>query len=173
MKYTQNKFMEACKMYQTVLIVATVIAIIVVVFLASVFTAYLTKKKINVSGAITEAKAAIPIFEQVETMLALMLPQPYKAMANTFTTIIKKGVEVAEALRDAGQLTDDQRKAKALELINSALTLEKVTVTAKISNAISLAVDLAAILFVPHKTTTATATNTDTATTVAAVTTAQ
>lgn len=144
-------------MYQNILIAATIIAVLLVYFGSMFVTVLLVKHKINVSGAIAEAKAAIPVFEQVETVLVNLMPQPYKSMSAIIVSYIKKAVELAEDMNIAGQLTADQRKAKALELVNSALALEKVTVTAKISNAISLAIDLAAILFVPHKVETATA----------------
>lgn len=48
-----------------------------------------------------------------------------------------------------GARKEDQRKAKATELIDAALALEKVDVTGKIQNAVSLTIDLAAVLFLP------------------------
>lgn len=136
-------------MYQNLLILATVIAVIIFIFGAGLFGAWAAKRKINVQGIIDDVKANIPIITQIETMLVGLLPEPYKAMASTITEIIKKAVEVAEDLYLAGSLTDAQRKAKAIELINTSLALEKVTITEKVSTAISLTVDLAAILFLP------------------------
>ncbi len=136
-------------MYQNVLIAGAVIIIVASLLGALYLGNWLARKKINVSDIIDKAKSEIPVFEQVKALLTKLLPPPYQAMANMFVTAIKKPVEVSEALFQAGQLTDDQRKTKAIELINAMLVLEKVTITEKVSNAISLAVDLAAILFLP------------------------
>lgn len=81
-------------------------------------------------------------------LLASLLPAPYKALA-IITAAIKKAVEVSETLWQSGSLTEDQRKAKATELVNAALTLEKLTTIDKIAQAVSLAIDLAVILFLP------------------------
>ena len=138
-------------MYQNIIIAVTVIAVLIVYFGSMFIAAYAVKKKIDVSGLIEKAKAEIPVFEQVETLLVGLLPAPYNTMANTIVGWIKKAVEVAQALCDAGQLTPDQRKTKAIELINASLTMEKIAANDKVKNAISLAVDLAAILFIPNK----------------------
>lgn len=158
-------------MFQNLIIAATVLAVIIVYF-GSMFAAVcLTKKKINVSALVTQAKAEIPVFDQVVTVLENLLPQPYKAMSLVIVNYIHKAVDLAEELCNAGQLTADQRKAKALELVNTALSLEKVAVTSKVATAISLTIDLAATLFIPHKTETAvlqsTANSANSATTVA------
>lgn len=111
--------------------------------------AFAVKRKLNVQGALDAAQQEVPVFEQVAAVLESLLPAPYKALAALIATAVKKAVEVAEELWKSGTLTEDQRKAKATELVNAALEMEKVQVTDKIANAVSLAIDLAAILFLP------------------------
>ena len=143
-------------MFQNVLMVATVGGIVLVFFGGGLIGAWLAKKKINVLSVVDTAASAVSTFSKVESTVAEFLPEPYKGIANFLTDTVKKSVEVAQDLADSGNLTADQRKAKATELINSALTLEKIPVTDSVSKAVSLTIDLAATLFVPHKAATVT-----------------
>lgn len=133
---------------------ATVLLLYVGITLAQKFAA---KHKLNVQGTLEAVQKEVPVFDTVAGLLSGLLPAPYKAMAVTIATAIKKDVEVAEELWQSGALTEDQRKAKATELINTALALEKVSVTGKVAQAVSLTIDLAAILFLPKSHTDTTA----------------
>ncbi len=110
---------------------------------------FAARHKLSVQGALDAARKEMPVFETVSGLLGCLLPAPYKALAGTLAATVKKAVEVAESLWQSGALTEDQRKAKATELIDAALALEKVDVTGKIQNAVSLTIDLAAVLFLP------------------------
>jgi hypothetical protein len=140
-------------MNQNAIIIVTSLAIIAVTSGATRIGVYLGKRKINVLAIVSNAKAGLTIFEKVEAVATEFLPEPYKSLANFITDKAKSCVEVAQELADSGSLSNDQRKAKAVELINAALTIEKIPITEKISKAISLTIDLAATLFVPHKST--------------------
>lgn len=137
-------------MTKDIVATATIVGIVLILYIGvSLAQKLAAKHKLNVQGALDAAQKEIPVFDTVSGLLGCLLPAPYKALADTIATAIKKAVEVAENLWQSGALTEDQRKAKATELIDAALALEKVDVTDKIRNAVGLTIDLAAILFLP------------------------
>lgn len=125
----------------------TVAVVLLLVFGSGSIGLLLSKMKINIGKAVDKADEAMPIFDKMAGLVEELLPKPYKAVAQTVTAIIREGVTVAEELWKCGQLSADERKAYALTLIHSALPAEGVQADDDVNKAVSLAVDVAAKLF--------------------------
>jgi hypothetical protein len=138
-------------MNQNVLIAITVIGVLLLVFGLSFFIALAKSRKINASALIDQANAEIPLLTQIVNVLEAMLPPEFKAAAALVGGIIIKAITVAEQLKDAGNITAEQRKATAMDLIANGLKLEGITPNSKVNSVISNIVNVAANVLLPHQ----------------------
>lgn len=140
-------------MLTNLIIWGTVLFFILIVFYAAAIITYAKKHKVDIAAAVEQAAVQMPLLTQIINLLEAMLPAPNKTLATSLGDMITKGIAFAEQLMDAGMLTADQRKTTAMNMITAALKAEGITPNDKTTAAISVAVDIAARVLLPHKST--------------------
>lgn len=99
-------------------------------------------KSIDLNGLI---KKATDVYGTAETMAAVIepfLPEPYSGILKLIFTYADKAVKAAEDAYKAGTCPEDERKAKATELIENALKMEGIAIDDKTEQLIDFAVEL-------------------------------
>jgi len=79
----------------------------------------------------------------IDTIKALAPNTPYINVADKIVEYAQQGVLKAEQLRKANEISDDARKAEAIQLVKDLFTVINVEVTPDVENAIDGAVEAA------------------------------
>lgn len=100
-------------------IILLVVAIVAVVFaMITIIIPYLTKKGVNISGALSTANTALNTADMVVDSLQGIFPDiPAFALIDKIIGWAKKGAEAAEQLYKTSKITEDQRKEEAAKLV--------------------------------------------------------
>jgi hypothetical protein len=109
----------------------------------------LSKKGIDSGALFSLGDKYGPAALKMAGLLEGMLPEPFRALSKAVTAVVIAGTAAAEQLWKDGKLPGDQRKAAALERINSGLDLLKITPSPELEKVLSVACDLAVKLFLP------------------------
>lgn len=114
-------------------IVIIVFAVLAVIAVAGWVLAYVKSKGINVQGGMDTAKKVIGVADTVTDTLAAVVPN---TVTNTLQKIVdgaKLAVDSAEQMYLNGNVTADQRKETATNVLKQALSLDGIAYEGDVS----------------------------------------
>lgn len=125
--------------------VETMLTVAVCIFavVTAIFGMKVAKKKdYDLKGAVKKAAEVYGVADAIATAIEPFIPAPYNALIHIIFAAAEKGVKLAEEAWKAGTCAEDERKAKASELINSALEAQNITIDKKVENLVDTATEV-------------------------------
>lgn len=132
------------------IILITVLGAVAGMLIGFYLRKFLAAKKIDLSAVEAKADKVLQYVLDGMEALAPFLPGKYATILETVAKAVASAVEKIEDLNSLGLLPDEQRKAKATELIIKELTNEKITIDANVQKLISVAIDSACLVLPGH-----------------------
>lgn len=131
-------------MSQTEIICIAAVAGCAVVGVGGIFLAWLKKKGVNTTAILAKIDSGLNIADKaVESIKTIAPDTPYISTAQAVIEYADQGVRSAEQLSKSGQITEGDRKTKAIELAKALLEIDGVTITAKVETALDGCVEAA------------------------------
>ncbi|HCW80998.1 MAG TPA: hypothetical protein DG942_07865 [Ruminococcaceae bacterium] len=126
-------------------IVCIIIAAVGAIFgICGLVFPFLSKKGINTGEILDKMDSGLDIAQKaVEGIKAIAPATPYISTAEAILDFTNEGVQKAEQLYKANQISADARKAEAIQLTKDLLTAAKVEVTPQIEKIIDGCVEAA------------------------------
>lgn len=123
------------------IILTVVIGILAVIALIELF-ALAKVKRLDLNSLVKKATDAYGTAETIAAVIEPFLPAPYSGILKLIFNYADKAVKAAESAYKAGTCAEDERKAKATELIENALAAEGIAVDDKTKRLIDIATEV-------------------------------
>ena len=132
------------------LVIVTVLIALIIVTLLDVIIPAIKKKNIDIPGTLAKAEKVVDTADSIINTANTIVPaNPAIEIIKLISSIAKTAVNSAEQLYIASQLSADQRKAKASELVSAALKIAKIETTPELEKVIDGAIE-AEVLSLGH-----------------------